>query len=134
MRNIPLYSNFKIVHHLMASFFDKCKDYTLYTILSTLITSIVETKQSNQQQYQEANSVRYVGGYVCHSIKENLQSQPDSSLNQELLLALWELIEEEITPQSEAETHVMVLHTNRKFVTATPTSVTHGRTDTQVKS
>ena len=31
----------------------------------------------------------------------------------------------------KAETHVMILHTNRKFVTATPTSVTHARTDRQ---
>ena len=29
----------------------------------------------------------------------------------------------------KAETHVMVLHTNRKFVAATPTSVTHTQTD-----
>ena len=34
----------------------------------------------------------------------------------------------------KAETHVMILHTTRKFVTATPTSVTDRQTDTQVKS
>ena len=34
----------------------------------------------------------------------------------------------------KAQAHVMVLHTTRKFVTATPTSVTHTQTDRQLQS
>ena len=67
---------------------------------------MTEMKASSQAEYQEANAVRYVGGYICHTIKHQLRSRPDSNFNQEIHLALWELIED-LEVESEPEEAVL---------------------------
>ena len=79
-----------------------------YSTIPSLQSVMTEMKASSQGEYQEANAVRYVGGYVCYTIKHQLRSRPDSNFNQEILLALWELIEDlEVESESEPEEAVL---------------------------
>ena len=52
--------------------------------------------------YEEANAVRYVAGFVCRAVKKKISSS-SSPLKQDVLLALWELLEDEIVQYSDDE-------------------------------
>ena len=92
--------------HITDLFFHKLIQH--HFSIPSLQSAMTEMKASSQAEYQEANAVRYVGGYVCHTIKHQLQSRPDSNFNQEILLALWELIEDlEVESESELEEAVL---------------------------
>ena len=60
---------------------------------------------STTTDYEEANAVRFVAGYVCRAVRKKVQAS-SSPLRQELLLAIWELLEDEdpvISSESENE-------------------------------
>ena len=58
------------------------------------------TEEANWLGHQEANAIRYVAGYVCRSLRKKITSS-SSPLKQELLLALWELLDDEMARDSE---------------------------------
>ena len=58
------------------------------------------TEEANWLGHQEANAIRYVAGYVCRSLRKKITSS-SSPLKQELLLALWELLEDEMAQDSD---------------------------------
>ena len=48
---------------------------------------------SSAVRYEEANAVRYVAGYVCRAVRENIMSC-NSPLKQQLLICMWKLLED----------------------------------------
>ncbi len=44
--------------------------------------------------YQQANAIRYVAGYVCRAVRKKIQAS-NSLLEQKVLLAIWELLEDD---------------------------------------
>ena len=53
-------------------------------------------------KYEEANAIRYVAGYVCRAVREKIKSGT-SPLKQQLLLSMWELLEDVDIDSSESE-------------------------------
>ena len=88
---------------------------TLYQHLTSLIFTelvkekfpVVDTQLSECSEeltylgYEEANAMRYVAGYVCRAVQKKKITASHSPLQQELLLALWELLEDESVYFSE---------------------------------
>lgn len=89
---------------------------TLYQHLTSLMFAelvkekfpVVDTQLSECSEeltslgYDEANAMRYVAGYVCRAVRKKITAS-HSPLQQELLLALWELLEDESVHCSEDE-------------------------------
>lgn len=86
---------------------------TLYQHLTTLLFKEMVRKHFDIQsspacevattmRYEDANAIRYVAGYVCHAVRKKINISK-SPLKQELLLAIWELLEDEHPENSESE-------------------------------
>ena len=89
---------------------------TLYQHLTSLIFKelvkekfpVVYTQPSECSEemkslgYDEANAMRYVAGYVCRAVRKKI-TVSHSPLKKQLLLALWELLEDESIDYSEDE-------------------------------
>lgn len=81
--------------------------HIMFKKLITIHFPIVEVQSSSCEtssavRYEEANAVRYVAGYVCRAVRENIMSC-NSPLKQQLLICIWELLEDVDIDSSESE-------------------------------